>query len=139
MDLLEKLKLRARARPQRIVLPEGEDPRIIAAAARIVREGFAKPILLGRKSAIESAAASAGISPHGIESIDPAAAPAAGRYARLYHERRQARGVTLDEAQTIAAKPLYYAALAVAGGDADGSVGGATNTTPARRRSPVFS
>jgi phosphate acetyltransferase len=127
MELLEKLKLRARARPQRIVLPEGEDPRIIAAAAAIAREGFARPILLGRKSAIESAAAGNSLS--GVEIIDPAASPAAGRYARLYHERRQARGVTLDEAQAIAAKPLYHAALAVAAGDADGCVGGASNTT----------
>ncbi len=127
MELLEKLKLRARARPQRIVLPEGEDPRIIAAAENIARESFAKPILLGRKSAVESAAA--GISLRGVEIVDPAASPAAERYARLYHERRQARGVTLTEAQAIAAKPLYHAALAVAAGDADGSVGGATNTT----------
>jgi phosphate acetyltransferase len=129
MELLEKLKLRARARPQRIVLPEGEDPRIIAAAATIAREGFAKPILLGRRSAMESAAEAAGISLRGMESIDPATSPAGDRYARLYHERRQARGCTPDEARAIAAKPLYYAALAVAAGDADGSVGGAANTT----------
>ena len=56
MTLIEKLKARARMRPQRIVLPEGEDPRIVTAAAAITQEGFAKITLLGRKTIIESVA-----------------------------------------------------------------------------------
>ena len=47
MNLLESLKLRARVRPQRIVLPEGEDPRVVAAAVQVVREGYAAVTLLG--------------------------------------------------------------------------------------------
>ncbi len=49
MTLVEKIRSRARANPQRIVLPEGEDPRVITAAAAVTREGFAKITLLGRK------------------------------------------------------------------------------------------
>jgi phosphate acetyltransferase len=129
MDLLEKLRLRARARPRHLVLSEGEDPRTVAAAAQIVREGFSKITLLGRHDAVSAAGRALGLSLDGVEILDPAASPKLDRYARLYHERRRSHGVTLDEARTMAAKPLYFAALAVAAGDADGTVGGAANTT----------
>ena len=60
---------------------------------------------------------------------DPATSPRAEAYAQIYYDRRRARGVTLDEARDIARRPLYFAALSVAAGDADGTVGGAANTT----------
>jgi phosphate acetyltransferase len=129
MNILDRLRSRARARPQRIVLSEGQDPRILDAAAQIAREGLAKITLLGQSGAIGAAAKQCGISLAGVELLDPAASPALDRYARLYHERRQAHGITFDEALNTACHPLYFAALAVAAGDADGTVGGAVNTT----------
>ena len=129
MTLIEKIKLRARANPQRIVLPEGEDPRIVAAAAAAVRKGYAKITLLGREQIIASIAADTGTALDGIGITDPATSGRAEEYARIYYERRRARGVTYDEASDIARRPLYSAALSVAAGDADGSVGGAANTT----------
>ena len=59
MSLLESLKLRARVRPQRIVLPEGEDRRVVAAAVQVVREGYASVTLLGREHVIRAVAAEA--------------------------------------------------------------------------------
>jgi phosphate acetyltransferase len=129
MELVETFKVRARARPQRIVLPEGEDPRIVAAAAAITREGFAKIMLLGRKHVIESVAADLRVTLDGVAIVDAAASARLDAYARVYHERRRARGASFDEALDFARRPLYFAALAVAAGDADGSVGGAANTT----------
>jgi phosphate acetyltransferase len=129
MTLVEKLKSRARTDPQRIVLPEGEDPRIVAAAATVTREGFAKITLLGRKQIIESLAADLRVSLNGIAITDPAASPRLEAYAQVYYERRRARGVRLEQAHETARRPLYFAALAVAAGDADGTVGGAANTT----------
>jgi phosphate acetyltransferase len=129
MTLIEKLKARARARPQRIVLPEGEDPRIVAAAAAITREGFAKIALLGRKAIIESVATDLRVPLTNVATADPGASSRAEAYAQIYHERRRARGVSLDESREVAARPLYFAALAVAAGDADGTVGGAANST----------
>jgi phosphate acetyltransferase len=129
MTLVEKIKARARARPQRIVLPEGEDPRIVAAAAAIAGEGFAKITLLGRKHVIGSAAMDLNVALGDIAIEDPAGSVRLPAYAQLYCERRRARGTTLDEAMEIARRPLYFAALAVAAGDADGTVGGAANTT----------
>jgi phosphate acetyltransferase len=129
MNVLEMLKSRARAVPQHIVLPEGEDARVIAAAARVTAEGFAKLTLLGRPNVMQSAAAQAGASLAGVTLLDPGASPHLDRYAQIYFERRRARGTTLDEARTTAAKPLRFASLMVAAGHADGSVGGAANTT----------
>jgi phosphate acetyltransferase len=129
MNLIEKLKARARTRPQRIVLPEGEDPRIVEAAAAITRQGLAKITLLGRKSIIESVAANLRTSLANIAIADPAASPRLDAYTQIYSESRRARGVSLHESREIARRPLYFAALAVAAGDADGTVGGAANTT----------
>jgi phosphate acetyltransferase len=137
MDWLELLKNRARACPQRIVLPEGEDPRVIAAAARVATEGFAKPTLLGRPSQIQSAAKGLGVALAGVTLLDPAASPHLESYAQLYYERRRARGTRLDEARETARKPLYFADLMVAAGHADGSVGGAANTTAETVRAAI--
>jgi len=119
MDILQALKDRARAHPQHIVLPEGEDKRTLEAAAKIARAGFARVTVLGR--GLEAIP--------GVSFIDPAAGAKLDAYARLYFERRRAKGVTEEEARKVAARPLYFADLMVASGDADGSVGGALNTT----------
>ena len=129
MTLLERIKDRARACPRRIVLPEGEDPRVISAAAAISREGFAKITLLGRKQIIASVAADLNVAVADIAIVDPFGSDRAEVYAQIYYERRRARGISLEEARETARRPLYFAALSVAAGDADGTVGGAVNTT----------
>jgi phosphate acetyltransferase len=129
MTLIEKLKSRARTHPQRIVLSEGEDPRVVSAAAAITAQGFAKITLLGRKQIIESVANDLGASLQSVAIIDPLNSPRLGSYAQIYYERRRTRGVSLEESTEIARRPLYFAALAVAAGDAGGTVGGAANTT----------
>lgn len=109
VTFIERQKERARRlQPKRrIVFPEGSDPRVIGAAARLASEGILEPILVR----------------------DPSTCPKLRDYARIYHERRRAKGVTEVEAAEIARRPLYYSALMVAAGDADGFVGGAVNTT----------
>jgi len=102
---------------RRIVFPEGDDPRVKAAAERLQREGLLTPILLNG----------------GIGEQD------ARKYARLYFERRRAKGITEMEAAEVAKRPLYTAALMVAAGDADGFVGGAVNTTAETVRAALHS
>jgi phosphate acetyltransferase len=111
---------RARKRQRTIVFPEGSDARVLEAAARLARDGVVKPVLVGAKPAN---------APEGVVFADPARWEGAAKYAALYYERRRAKGVTQVEAAETARKPLYFAALMVAAGDADGSVGGAANTT----------
>jgi phosphate acetyltransferase len=129
VKILESIQSRARVSPQRIVLPEGEDPRVIAAAAHVAGDGFAQIILLGRPANIESHARDVGLLLDGVALIDPGASHKLASYAQLYYDRRRARGGTLEEAEAALRKPLYFASLMVAAGDADGTVGGATNST----------
>jgi phosphate acetyltransferase len=107
-------KVRALPRKKRVVFPEGGDSRVLAAAARLAREGLIHPVLIGDPGGV------AGVSYVRTTDKD---------YSRLYFERRRAKGITEIEAREIAARPLYYAALMVAAGDADAFVGGAVNTT----------
>lgn len=102
-------RLRRMTPRPRIVFPEGEDPRVQEAAARLKREELLSPIL--------------------IAPGDPATCPRLPRYESLYYERRRAKGITQVEAAAAARRPLYFAALMVAAGDAEGFVGGAANTT----------
>jgi len=129
VELLDKLRNRARAYPQHIVLPEGEDERVIQAAAQVTAEHYAKLTLLGRPTNIRASAARLGTKLDGIEILDPNASPQLDAYAQIYLERRRTRGTTQEEAQQVARKPLYFAALRVAAGDADATVGGAANST----------
>jgi len=114
------LVARARKIKKTIVFPEGNDPRVLQAAVRLVAEGAARPVLLGPApaNALE-----------GVTFVDPSRSPMADKYAALYYERRRAKGVTQVEAAEIARRPLYFASLMVGAGDADGSVGGAVNST----------
>lgn len=129
MDLLGRIQSRARANPQRLALAEGEDDRVIRAASAIASARFAKPMILGRESIIHASAERLGINLRGVEIIDPSRNARGEEYARIYFERRRARGTTQEEAREIARKPLYFASLMVVAGDADGCVGGAANTT----------
>ncbi len=110
---------RARAQRRRIVFPEGDDPRVREACARLARDQVVQPVLVSTDT--ECAA--------GVECSHPETSGRAGRYAQIYHERRRSRGVTAAEAERVARTSLHYAALMLENGDADGLVGGAKNTT----------
>jgi phosphate acetyltransferase len=110
---------RARKLKKTIAFPEGGDPRVLEAAARLAREGILHPVLIGKPAAAIE----------GVTFADPASSPLHAKYAAIYYERRRAKGVTQIEASAIARQPLYFASLMVAAGDAHGSVGGAVNTT----------
>ena len=111
---------RARRLKKTIAFPEGNDPRVLEAAARLASEGIVKPVLIGTKP---------NGGPEGVTFVDPAKSPLVQKYAALYYERRRAKGITQMEAAEMARKPLYFASLMVGAGDADGSVGGAVNST----------
>jgi phosphate acetyltransferase len=139
MDLLDKLKSKARTHPQRIVLPEGEDERVIHAASQVTAERFAKITLLGRSNIIRATADRLSAKLDGIEILDPLSSSRLDSYAQIYLDRRHSRGVTLEESREMARKPLYFAALSVAAGDADGAVGGAANSTTDTVRAALHS
>lgn len=127
--ILEKIRQRAAADVQHIILPEGEDVRTVEAAAICASQGIAKITLLGSEEKIRELASGAGANLNGVEILDHRKSADFGKLATLYHQMRRAKGVTLEEAEQTVKDPLYYGNLMVREGKADGSVAGATNTT----------
>jgi phosphate acetyltransferase len=129
MNILEQLRQRAAARPQHIVLPEGEDPRTVIAASLCAGRRLARITLLGNEEKIRALAHANHVDLGGVEVIDHLRSSDFDRTAQLYHELRRAKGLMPDEARAAVRDPLYYGNLMVREGRADGSVAGATNTT----------
>ena len=107
MGMMERVWERARARVRRIVLPEGDEPRTVAAAEILKREGLAEPVLLGRGFVREKADA----------------------YAAALYDLRRAKGLTEAQAAALVADPMYYGMMMVKTGEADGLVSGAVHST----------
>ena len=130
MSLFEKLSARAKSYPQRIVLPEGTEPRTLTAADRILADGLAEIILIGAPDEIKHMAAELNLA--NIEKatiVNPADEAVIDRYAPLLLQLRRSKGMTEEESRLTAANPLYLGCLMVKAGDADGQVAGAMNTT----------
>ena len=127
MDIIEQLVERARARRRSVVLPEGDDPRIVRAARRLHDGRIARPVLVGERADLEAAAAEAGVSLAGIESVSPGTSGALEGYASLYVAGRPRTSERV--ARRLLARPLFYAAMAVKAGDADGLVAGVNQPT----------
>ena len=127
--ILQRIRERAAADLQHIILPEGEDIRTVEAAAICARDRIAKITILGDEEKVRSAAAQAGANLNGVEILDHRKSPDFAKFATLYHQMRRAKGVTLEEAEQTVKDPLYFGNLMVREGKADGSVAGATNTT----------
>jgi phosphate acetyltransferase len=129
MDILERIRQRAAAKLQHIVLPEGNDPRTVVAAAICARNRLARITVLGDEATIRETAQREGVDLGGVEVIDHRRADDFEKMANYFHELRRAKGLMADEARTLMNDPLYYGNLMVRLGKADGSVAGATNTT----------
>ena len=110
MGLTETIRAKARADQRRIVLPEGDEQRTIAAAEVICAEGLAEPVLL---------------TPAGIA----ADAERRGRYAAALYELRRAKGLTEEGAAKLVSDPMYFGMMMVKEGEADGLVSGAVHST----------
>lgn len=129
MNLLDRILHRARQAPKRIVLCEGEDPRILKAAQQAADEGLAHIILVGDDGTIRLAAQEHGCDLARVELIDPRSSPFLAQFQQSLLELRQKRGMTPEKAAETVLQPLTFAMLMVRHGHADGAVAGAVNTT----------
>jgi len=120
---------KAKADPKRVVYPEGEENKIIRAAAIVIEEGIAKPILLGREEVIKQKIEELGLrlTP---EVINPERFPRMEKYIEKLFELRYRKGVTLREARRLIKLPNYFGAMMVYMGDADACVSGLTYNYP---------
>jgi phosphate acetyltransferase len=124
----QRLVEQARAANKRIVLPEGTEPRTIAAAAMVQERGIARCVLLGPPDEVHERAEKQGVKlPPTVEIIDPASI--AGRYLEPLVERRRARGMTVERAQEELQDAIMVGTMMLAMGEADGLVSGAVHTT----------
>lgn len=130
MNLFDKLTENAIKHPQRIVLPEGTEPRTLTAADRIIADHIADITLIGDPAEIHRMARDLKLD-HISQAkiVNPADEKVIDRYAPLFFELRKKKGITMEEARLTTANPLYLGCLMVKAGDADGQVAGAMNTT----------
>ena len=119
-DFLARMKSAAKADKKTIVLPEGEDPRTIEAAKKIVEEDLANLVVLGNPDEIQI---------DGVTVIDPRTAEKKQAYAEKFAELRAKKGVTLPEALEQMNDATYFGTMMVKMGDADGLVSGACHST----------
>ncbi len=130
MYLIEYLTANARANRQRIVLPEGLEPRTLTAADRIIADGLADIIIIGNPADVLNMGKELKLTNLDRATIvDPADEAVIDKYAPLFYELRKSKGITMEEARLTTANPLYLGCLMVKAGDADGQVAGAMNTT----------
>lgn len=130
MKLSQLIREKAKKNPKVIVLPEGEEPRMIKATETIISEGFADLILLGREENIKSKAKELGVKLSSkVKIILPKDSNQLKEYAESYYQLRKNKGISLDEAYKLMENPLYFGALMVYHDDADGLVAGSINAT----------
>lgn len=121
-DFLDRMKQTAKQDLKTIVLPEGEDPRTIEAAKKIIAEGLANIVILGDPAEIDVP---------GAQIINPKSptAPKHEAYAQKFAELRAKKGVTIEQARAQIMDNTYYGTMMVKMGDADGLVSGACHST----------
>lgn len=120
---------RAQKPRQRIVLPEGEENRILYAAEQILLRGIADITLLGNVQRIRTKISHLGLNLPGVDILQPAKSPHFRDFVETYHDLRKEKGVTPDMAETIMSDVSYFGTMMVYKGLADGMVSGSVNTT----------
>jgi len=139
MDFLAKIRKKAASNPKNIVLPEGNEARIIKAAKKIAKSGIARIILLGKENFIKDRLDKTLIKKGLIEIIDPSKHKDATRLAASFYTLRKAKGMTVQKAKKIiTTKNVYFAAMMVRLGLADGFVAGASYTTPNVAKAAIY-
>jgi phosphate acetyltransferase len=124
-----ELLARARADRKHIVLPEGQDDRILRAASTLLQREVARLTILGNEAAIRARATELGLDISGAAVIDPKDGELHERFAREYAEMRKHKGMTVDRAREIVGSVSYFGTMMVQLGLADGMVSGAMHTT----------
>lgn len=122
---IESLIARAKEDKKTIVLPEGNDERILAAAETVLKENIADLIIIGKPEDV----AASGYALDGATVIDPLASDKLDEFANLLYDLRKSKGMTLEEAQELVKDPIHYAVMMLKTGMCDGLVGGACHAT----------
>lgn len=126
---MNSIHLKAKSLKKSIVLPDATDERAIQAARILLDKGLVAPILIGDAGAIEEQAKKANVQLGGIRVIDPKKSEKLSDFSHIFFNIRKEKGITFEEAQKAMTNPLYFGAMMVREGMADGSVAGSLSTT----------
>ena len=126
---IHRLTLQARSDRKRIVLPEGDDDRILKAAGRVLKRGVADLTILGDEARIRLRSAELGVDLDNAKVIDPLTSESRDRFADQYAELRRAKGMSVEQAREIMRDATYFGTMLVHDGVVDGMVSGAAHTT----------
>jgi len=128
-NLLNAIITKAKSLRRTIVLPDAIDERALQAARTLVDREIASPVLVGDAKAVEEQAAKSGVSLSGIRVVDPAKSEKLSDFSHVFFNLRKAKGLKFDDAQKQMTNPLFFGAMMVREGMADGSVAGSLSTT----------
>ncbi len=125
--LVDSIINKAKTLGKTIVLCEGEDKRVIEAAAEITKQGIAKIVLVGNEAECKKVAPDVDLT--GVTIIDPETSEKTAQYANILYEARKAKGMTEEQAAIQAKDRTMFGALMLKAGDVDGYVSGACHST----------
>ena len=123
-NLVEILK----ANPRKIVYTEGSDARILESAARLKKDGFLTPVLVGNVEEVKAAAAKGGFDIEGLEILDPLTYPGMDEMVDTMVELRKGK-MSAEDCRAALSKGNYFGTMLVKMGKADALLGGATYST----------
>lgn len=126
---LQNLISKAQQNVQTIVLPEGEDERILQAAHSIAEMKAAKLIILGNEAEIKAYYEKNGWNFDGIEIVEPEKSPNLQKYAEMFYEMRKDKGITMEDAVKQMHNYNYFGTMMIKDGAANGMVSGANHST----------
>ena len=129
MSFIDGLKDKAKQSIKTIILTESEDKRVLEAAQKVKKQGFANIILIGNEEDANKLAKENNIDISGIPVINPETSDKFDEYANAFYELRKAKGMTEDKAKEMLKDNMYFGTMMVKMGDADGLVSGACHST----------
>ena len=128
-SIIQDIKAKARKLRRHVVLPDAVDERVIRAARIITDDGIATVTLIGADEEIRRKAEKIVVRLTGIQIIDPEKSDKLSDYSHIYFNLRKSKGLQFTEAQSMIKEPVYFGAMMVHGGLADGSIAGSLSTT----------
>lgn len=131
MSFIDEIKARAKKEIKTIILPEAEDKRVLEAASKVTKEGFAKVILLGDDTKIKEDCISNEIDLDGVDIINPLTSEKKEEYKQKLYELRKNKGMTPEQAEVLLKEPIYFGMMMLKdeNSNADGLVSGAAHST----------
>ena len=129
MAFIDDIKNKAKQSIKTIILTESEDKRVLEAAEKVKKEGFANVILIGNEEEAKNKAKENNIDISGIPVINPETSERYEEYVNAFYELRKAKGMTIEEAKKLILDPVFFGMMMLKLGEADGLVSGAIHST----------